>query len=103
MPPNPNKTPAERAARIKDELLAEEQEAAEELIRKWEALQWAQAQRSLEEAVQRVREEEVWEEAERQAQEEAWEVARHWVLEENEMNAHPDIRKNTLSLECPRK
>src|SRR6266511_1385705 len=91
MPPNPNKTPAERAARIKDELLAEEQEAAEELIRKWEALQWAQAQRSLEEAVQRVREEEVWEEA------------RHWALEENEMNAHPDIRKNTLSLECPRK
>src|SRR6266540_3039558 len=96
MPLNPNETPVERAARIEDELLAVEQEAAEELMRKWEALRRARAQRSLEEAAQ-----EVQEEAERQAQEEAWkarevqeawearEAARHRVLEENEMNVHP--------------
>jgi len=65
---------------IEDELLAVEQKAAKELIRKWEALRWAWAQRSLEEAAQRVCEEEawkvqeVWEEAERQAQEEARKV-----------------------------
>jgi len=38
MPPNPNETPAERAACIEDKLLAVEQEAAEELMRKREAL-----------------------------------------------------------------
>jgi len=68
-------------------------------MRKQEALQQAQAQRSLEEAAQRVHEEEVWKEAERQAQEEvwkvwkvqeAWEAARHWALEENEMNTDPE-------------
>src|SRR6266545_6904653 len=102
MPPNPNETPVERAAHIKDELLAVEQEAAEELMRKWEVLRWARAQRLLEEAAQRVPEEEVWEEAEHQAQEEAWkarevqeareawEVARCRALEENEMNTHPE-------------
>ncbi len=63
--------------RIEDELLAAEQEAAKELMRKWEALRRARAQRSLEEAAQRVCKEEVqkaqeaWEEAECQAQEEA--------------------------------
>src|SRR6266511_5853310 len=102
MPPNPNETPTEQATRIENELLAAEQEAAEELMRKREALQWAWAQRSLEEAAQRVHEEEVWEEAEHQAQEEVWkawkvqeaqevrEVARHQALEENEMNVHPE-------------
>src|SRR6266545_7699346 len=68
-------------------------------MRKWEALRWARAQRSLKEVAQRVCKEETWEEAEHQVQEEAWkarevqeawEAARHWVLEENEMNAHPE-------------
>ncbi len=67
-------------------------------MRKQEALQQAQAQRLLEEAAQRVHEEEaqkaqeIWEEALHQAQEEVWkarEVVRHQALEENEMNAHP--------------
>src|SRR6266508_3058194 len=70
-------------------------------MRKWEALRCAWAQRSLEEAAQRVCEEEAWKEAECQAQEEAqkawkvqeareaWEAARRQVLEENEMNTHP--------------
>ncbi len=86
---------------IEDELLAAEQEAAKELMRKREVLQQAWAQRSLEEVAQRVHEEEAQEEAEHQVQEEvqkvrevqeaqeAWEVARCQVLEENEMNAHP--------------
>ena len=90
------------------ELLAAEQEAAKELMRKWETLRRAWAQRSLEEVAQRVRKEEAqkaqeaWEEAEHQAQEEvwkaqevqeaqeAWEAARHWALEENEMNTDPE-------------
>src|SRR6266508_40674 len=68
-------------------------------MRKWEALRQAWTQRSLKETAQRGHEEEVWEEAECQAQEEAWkawevqevqEVARCQVLEENEMNAHPE-------------
>src|SRR6266511_2652282 len=61
MPPNPNKTPAERAACIEDKLLAVEQEAAKELMRKWEVLRRAWSQRSLEEVAQRVRKEEAWE------------------------------------------
>ncbi len=94
--------------RIEDELLAAEQEAAKELMRKREVLRRARSQRSLEEAAQRVCKEEVQkvqevqEEAEHQAQEEvqkawevqeaweAWEVARCRVLEENEMNTHPE-------------
>src|SRR6266540_1073303 len=87
---------------IEDELLTVEQEAAEELMRKWEVLRWAWAQRSLKEVAQRVCEEEVQEEAEHQAQKEAWKVwevqeareaweaARCQALEENEMNAHPE-------------
>ncbi len=96
---------------IETELLAAEQEAAKELMRKQEALRQAQAQRSLEEAAQRVCKEEAWEEAECQVQEEAqkaweaqeaqevqemqeaqevWEVARHRALEENKMIAHPE-------------
>ena len=54
MPPNPNQTPVERAVHIEDKLLAAEQQAAEELMRKREALRRAQAQRLLEEAAQRV-------------------------------------------------
>ncbi len=96
MPPNPNETLAERAERIEAELMAAEQEAAEELMRKRDALRRARAQRSLEEAAQRVREEEARkaqearEEAERRAQEEAREAARRRVLGENEANAHPE-------------
>src|SRR6266508_3926549 len=84
MPPNPNETLAERAERIEAELMAAEQEAAEELMRKRDALRRARAQRSLEEAAQRVREEEA-----RKAQE-AREAARRRVLGENEANAHPE-------------
>src|SRR6266508_1833044 len=93
MPPNPNETLAERAERIEAELMAAEQEAAEELMRKRDALRRARAQRSLEEAAQRVREEEArkaQEEAERRAQEEAREATRRRVLGENEANAHPE-------------
>src|SRR6266545_488759 len=96
MPPNPNETLAERAERIEAELMAAEQEAAEELMRKRDALRRARAQRSLEEAAQRVREEEARkaqearEEAERRAQEEAREATRRRVLGENEANAHPE-------------
>src|SRR6266545_3830960 len=96
MPPNPNETLAEWAERIEAELMAAEQEAAEELMRKRDALRRARAQRSLEEAAQRVCEEEARkaqearEEAERQAQEEAREATRRRVLGENEANAHPE-------------
>src|SRR6266540_2190977 len=38
MPPNPNETPTEQAVCIEDELLAVEQEAAKELMRKWKVL-----------------------------------------------------------------
>ena len=61
IPPNPNETPTEQATHIKAELPAAEWEANEELRRKWELLCQAHveaAQRSLEEVVQRVHEEE---------------------------------------------